>query len=107
MTMTKYNAPASGVLTATIWNNQLNDIQSGLDLEVYGFKTGSDNYVYDASQNLISGIHYSNTGSWYEWYYYSSNTLTSGHILKDGRQVDFKYYYDSNSNLSGVQVKVV
>ena len=107
MGLNKYGAAGSAVLTSTVWNNQMNDIGSEIDI-TYGFQTGSDYYTYDASNNLLSGNHFSTTGSWYEWYEYDSgNVLISGHTIKDGRQVDSSYYYDNNNNLSGTQFKVV
>ena len=107
MGLNKYGAAGSAILTSTVWNNQMNDIGSEIDM-VYGFQTGSDYYIYDISGNLVSGNHFSTTGSYYEWYDYSgANLLISGHTLKDGREVEYAYYYDGNGNLSGTQFKVV
>jgi hypothetical protein len=107
MGLNKYDAVASGILTATIWDNQMNDIGSEFEV-AYGIQTGSDVYIYDTSNNLVSGNHFSVTGSWYEWYDFSaSNTLLSGHKLKDGKQTDYAYYYDSNNRLSGTQSRVI
>ena len=93
MALNKYDAPASGVLTTTIWNNQMNNIGSEFEVS-YNIKPGSNTYVYDSNNNLVSGNDFSTTSSVYEWFEYdSSGDLISGHQLRDGKQTNYRYTY--------------
>lgn len=106
MSLTKEIVAGSQVLTATMWNRQSNNIGSEFWTS-YGFQNGSDYYVYDVSGNLISGNHYSVTGSYYEWWDYSgTNQLVSGHVLRDGINLTYAYYFDANNRLSGTRYVV-
>ena len=106
MVLNKYDAAGSAILTATIWDNQMNDVGSQIE-KIWGVDVGSTVLKYDSNNNVISGNHFSTTGSYYERLIYDGdNNVASGILALDGKTTTSVLTYDSNNNITEIKMEV-
>lgn len=96
MALNKYAAVASGVLTATIWDNQMNDVGSYFNYQE-DVRVGSSVYTYTGS-GIASGIGVFTAGSeTWVWKYNTDGTIASGISEINGVTTTRVYSYGGGS----------